>query len=340
MSRRGAYEDDEDDDAPWLAPAEPASRRGGGAPRHTAVPRSRFLFWTGLLAVLLFGVVALIYAGVARPEDPAAEFATADGDIPLIRAPDTPYKTRALDGGITMEGEGQTSFEAADGVDPGGDLALDALPEEPLPRPVAPAPQAVAAAPVVTPPPAAAAPRSILPPPATATAAAPNAATATPPAVTPAPKAAVTPAPKPATTTPKPTVAETKPAAAKPAATTTPKPAPAAVKPPAPKPTGDRLASLDQALGATAKPAASASDSGNFSLQLGAFSTNAKANEVWKSFTGRYSYIAPLGKAIDALERDGKTLYRLRATGITSRATAQNLCARLKVAGESCSVTE
>ncbi|MCA3566695.1 SPOR domain-containing protein, partial [Bradyrhizobium sp.] len=88
------------------------------------------------------------------------------------------------------------------------------------------------------------------------------------------------------------------------------------------------------------KPAASASDSGNFSLQLGAFSTNAKANEVWKSFTGRYSYIAPLGKAIDALERDGKTLYRLRATGITSRATAQNLCARLKVAGESCSVTE
>lgn len=338
MSRRGAYEDDEDEDAPWLAPAEPATRRGGGAPRHSEVPRSRFLFWTGLLAVLLLGVVALIYAGVARPEDPAAEFATADGEIPLIRAPDTPYKTRALDGGITMEGEGQTTFEAADGVDPGGDLALDALPEEPLPRPIAPAPQAVAVAPpasataALTPPPAAAATR---PQPASPATTPPAAA---PKLVTPAPKAAEI---KPAETKP----AATKPATAattppKPAATAAAKPAPTAAKPPAPKPSGDRLASLDQALGAAAKPAAAASDAGNFSLQLGAFSTNAKANEVWKSFTGRYSYIAPLGKAIDALERDGKTLYRLRATGITSRATAQNLCARLKVAGESCSVTE
>ena len=37
---------------------------------------------------------------------------------------------------------------------------------------------------------------------------------------------------------------------------------------------------------------------------------------------------------------DGKTLYRLRATGVTSRAQAKDLCGRLKVAGEQCVIAD
>ena len=61
---------------------------------------------------------------------------------------------------------------------------------------------------------------------------------------------------------------------------------------------------------------------------------------MWKRFSGRFTYLADLKERIDVVERDEKKLYRLRATGLTSRKTAENFCQRLKVAGETCSVTE
>ncbi|MBV7256869.1 SPOR domain-containing protein [Pacificimonas sp. WHA3] len=73
-------------------------------------------------------------------------------------------------------------------------------------------------------------------------------------------------------------------------------------------------------------------------VQLGAFSTPAKANEVWATISGRYPYIAALDKSVETVAIEGKTLYRLRATGAANRAAANELCARLKLAGENCVV--
>ena len=56
--------------------------------------------------------------------------------------------------------------------------------------------------------------------------------------------------------------------------------------------------------------------------------------------TGRYVYLADLKKSVIAVERDGGKLYRLHATGITSRAQADNLCGRLRVAGDQCTVVD
>ena len=267
MSRRGGLDQD-DDSPPWLAPAEPDLRS-----RSTVVPGSRFGLWVVLLGGLLVLVVGLVYALLAKPDDDRQVYAAADGEVPLIRAPDAPFKVRpANPGGLDLEGGNQSAFEAAGGLDPGGDLNFDALPEEPIDRselaagarPAAPQPGFSTEAPEV-------------------------------------PTAPAAPAVKPAVATPKPDVKT------------------------APK-------------NETKEPVVA--DGGSYALQLGAFSTQAKANEAWKNFTGRYSYLADLDKSVIALERDGTKLYRLRATGIASRAQADNLCARLKVAGDQCTVID
>lgn len=79
---------------------------------------------------------------------------------------------------------------------------------------------------------------------------------------------------------------------------------------------------------------------GSASLQLGAFSSGGAADAAWKSLSGRYAYLGGLRKVVGTTSRDGKTLYRLRATGVADAATAADLCARLKVAGEECLVAE
>lgn len=268
MARRGA-EEDEDGDLPWLAPAEPE--------RVTHVPHNRLRMWLAGFAVLLVLVVALIYALVAKPEDDGLVYAE-DGEVPLIRAPSEPFKTRPeLAGGMNVEGIDQTTYEAAGGVDPGGELALDALPEEPMARPVA-TPNAIQRRMVDE-----------------------GAEPAQEPAAVEPPSAAAT-------------------------VEKQPKPAVKKVDPPA-------------AQVAKAEPETDSGGGGGTSLQLGAFSSAAKANEAWKTFTGRYAYLDGLEKAVDKIEReDEKPLYRLRAVGAASHAQATNLCARLRVAGESCVV--
>lgn len=272
MSRRGGY-DEEDDTPPWLAPAEPDRRTS------TVVPGRSLNRWLLGLATLLVLVVGLVYAMIARPEDDRQVYATVDGEVPLIRAPDAPFKERPADPGGLELGRNQSAFEAAGGLDPGGDLNFDALPEEPIDRSEI----------------FAGAPRAVEPAPA---------------AGDPVEAAPVPSAPKPAAEVPKP----------KPAAEA-PKPD---FKTPPKNETKERVPD----------------DLGSYSLQLGAFSSEAKANAAWKSITGRYSYLADLGKSVIAVERDGAKLYRLRATGVGSRAQADNLCGRLRVAGDQCSVVE
>lgn len=128
----------------------------------------------------------------------------------------------------------------------------------------------------------------------------------------------------------------------KPVAIATAKPAPAA-KPPvaAPKPTVDQTL-VKQAAKAPpkAKPAAApvaaeaAPISGGSTIQLGAFSSQAKANAAWKNLSGRFSFLGGLTQSVVPVQSGDKTLYRLRANG----GNAGDICKRLRTAGESCSV--
>jgi cell division septation protein DedD len=83
-------------------------------------------------------------------------------------------------------------------------------------------------------------------------------------------------------------------------------------------------------------PAAEPAASGSV-LQLGAFSSQARARAAFKSLTDRYSYLDGLEPMIVPVEADGKTLYRLRSAA-PGAAAAKDICGRLRVAGEACSV--
>ena len=68
------------------------------------------------------------------------------------------------------------------------------------------------------------------------------------------------------------------------------------------------------------------------SIQLGAFSSQAGANNAWKTLSGRFSYLAPLTHSVTTTTVNGRTFYRLRASG----PGAGNVCGRLRAAGEIC----
>jgi SPOR domain len=70
-------------------------------------------------------------------------------------------------------------------------------------------------------------------------------------------------------------------------------------------------------------------------VQLGAFSTEAKANQTWVSLAKRYAYLAPLAKSVETAQVGGGTVYRLRAN---AGGDAGTVCGKLRVAGESCMV--
>ncbi len=127
-----------------------------------------------------------------------------------------------------------------------------------------------------------------------------------------------------------------------------PKPAvavpPVATVPPRPKPGASTTVPLVKSPAAAPPhpvPAPVATPaSGGTTLQLGAFSSAAKAEQAWKSLSTRFAYLAPLNKRIEPVERDTGTLYRLRASGSPDAAAAAHTCAMLKVAGEPCAVVK
>lgn len=120
-----------------------------------------------------------------------------------------------------------------------------------------------------------------------------------------------------------------------------PQPVPAARVPAAPSPAPAAAAPAVPARPARVPlapaPASPDAPSGTGIVQLGAFSSEAKAKEAWKSLAARFAWLRPLGQIISKVESDDKTLYRLRASGA---ANAARLCAQLRVAGESCSVVQ
>ena len=111
------------------------------------------------------------------------------------------------------------------------------------------------------------------------------------------------------------------------------KPAPAAAKTTAPAVAAPKVVAKP----AAPKPVAVAEPvpaSGGSTIQIGAFSSEAKAKAAWKTLSGRFSFLSGLGESVVPVQSGDKTLYRLRASG----GNAGDICRRLRTAGESCSV--
>lgn len=68
-------------------------------------------------------------------------------------------------------------------------------------------------------------------------------------------------------------------------------------------------------------------------VQLGAFGSEAKANEAWTSLAKRFAYLSALPKSVETAQVNGNQVYRLRANAGGEAAT---ICGKLKVAGENC----
>jgi cell division protein FtsN len=324
---------DPDDDLPWLA-------EGVREERSTLVPRAR-LFGGGLIVVALVVLVGLgVYLASGHKSDGSAGYVRAE-DAPLIAADAGAYKVAPTDpGGARITGIDDSVAAVAGGRDQGSAILPDE-PEEPIARPGAPGAAATAGPPTdllpATIPPAATAPAAS-PPRAIAVAPIPTAPITAAPVVAPKPVAA-TPALKPAPDA----VSAAK--AVKPTKTTAAdKPEAKTEATPAAKPHADRLAAIGADLATPAKPIASkpatkAAAGGSITLQLGAFSTRDKADAAWTK-AGGDGALSGLAKRVEPVDRDGTTLYRLRAGGVVSKEAAAALCTRLKAAGNACVIAE
>lgn len=86
-----------------------------------------------------------------------------------------------------------------------------------------------------------------------------------------------------------------------------------------------------------AKPTATGpTPAGAVMVQLGAFGDAAKADTAWAAFTKRFGFLSGTNRKIaEATVEGGRKVFRLQA--VTANATAaQQLCAKLKAAGENC----
>jgi cell division septation protein DedD len=131
------------------------------------------------------------------------------------------------------------------------------------------------------------------------------------PPVAAAPKPPVAKPPVVAAATPKPPVATPKP----------PVVAPPVAKPAAPKP-------------------APAVASGAYVLQLGAFSSRDRAMAGWSDYQSKYSALGGLSADVQSIQSGGKTLFRLRASSLSSESAANAKCAEIKSQGLNCIVAK
>jgi hypothetical protein len=222
---------DSDDRLPWLEAVEEEGGEGGPSALK-------------LIVAVLIGLAAI--GGIVGGIFWMGNRDSAENRAPeTIAAPQGPYKVKPdSPGGMAVEGQGATAFDAAQGGTPNASIDTDAVPEAP---------------------------------------------------VTAQPRAQ----------------------------------APAAQEPPllhAPAPTN---APATKAAPPAAAPAPAA---GGATVQLGAFPNSALAEKAWKALSGRFAYLAPLSHSVVSAQVNGKTWYRLRASG----PGAANVCGRLRVAGENC----
>ena len=107
-----------------------------------------------------------------------------------------------------------------------------------------------------------------------------------------------------------------------------------------------RIPASDRSLAESAPPSASGGNSTGTSgvtaasgrlIQLGAFSTQAAANSAWAQIRRGDNTLNSLQHSVTPVQAGGRTLYRLRAAA-SSREAARSVCARLRNAGQACSV--
>lgn len=263
-----------DEDAPWLAEAAPLR----------AQPQKRPILNIAI-AVLALGAVAAValLMLLGRRDGGSTQGYMEAAQAPLIEADPGPYKVPPADRqGMEVDGEGEVIHEAVRGENPGSVIDMGALPEEPVGRP-----------------------RDLLPPgsapPATAPATAPVAGQPVPVQVVPAGQPATAPRTVPA-----------RPPATQPAAAPIVRP-PAAAAAPAPviKPPPVASASA-KPVTPVAKPVTAPAKSGSGVVQIGAFSSEAKAEEEWSRVAGKGGLS---GKKIQKVtSSSGKDMWRVRGT--------------------------
>lgn len=87
---------------------------------------------------------------------------------------------------------------------------------------------------------------------------------------------------------------------------------------------------------ATAPASNAAAPAGAVMVQLGAFGDSAKADTAWAALNKRFGFLAGTNRKIaEASVEGGRKVFRLQAVTANS-AAAQQLCAKLKAAGENC----
>lgn len=86
----------------------------------------------------------------------------------------------------------------------------------------------------------------------------------------------------------------------------------------------------------TGKAVAAATPAGSVMVQLGAFGDAAKADQAWAAFGKRFGFLSGINRRIaEASGEGGRKIFRLQAV-TANAAAAQQLCAKLKAAGENC----
>ncbi len=75
-------------------------------------------------------------------------------------------------------------------------------------------------------------------------------------------------------------------------------------------------------------------------VQLGAFGESAKADQAWAAFGKRFGFLSGTNRKIaEATGEGGRKIFRLQAI-TANAAAAQQLCAKLKAAGENCLIVK
>lgn len=99
-------------------------------------------------------------------------------------------------------------------------------------------------------------------------------------------------------------------------------------------------AQAPEQLPAAAPAKAGPAPAGSGFVQLGAFSDSAKADQAWAAMGKRFGFLSGLNRRIaEGAAEGGRKVYRLQAVA-ANPAAAQQLCAKLKAAGENCMVVK
>jgi len=72
-------------------------------------------------------------------------------------------------------------------------------------------------------------------------------------------------------------------------------------------------------------------------IQLGAYASEASANQAWNALAQRYAFLGTLPKSVVQASVGGTTFFRLR---VSAGAQASDACARLKAGGANCIVVK